>query len=163
MATPRRARCSFASIVIAAAITGCSAGSGDPQTETWVGTWATAVQPPFSPEVEKALKYDPAMGHTLSSAGLANQTMRMVVHTSVGGARLRIRLSNLYGTLPLHVGAVTAALRQAGSARSPAVAPGSVKSALFSGARSAIVPAGAEITSDPLAMPVEADQDLVVS
>jgi lysophospholipase L1-like esterase len=150
-------------IIATVACSGCSPAALEADSSNrWVGTWATAIQPPFTPEVEKALKYDVEMGHTLPSAGLENQTMRMVVHTSVGGARLRIRLSNRYGTMPLAVGAASVALRQ-GGASGAGVTPGSVTGVRFAGATAVTVAPGQEITSDPVGLAIGADQDLVVS
>jgi lysophospholipase L1-like esterase len=152
----------FGLIIATIACSGCSPTTTDSDSsDRWVGTWATAIQPPFTPEVEKALKYDVEMGHTLSSAGLENQTMRMVVHTSVGGARLRVRLSNRYGTAPLAIGAASVAVRQGASGA--AVAPGSLTGVRFAGATAVTVAPGQEFTSDPVALRTEPDQDLVVS
>ena len=54
----------------------------------WIGTWAAAPQP-FMPGGLKTFR---------------NQTLRLIVHTSIGGTRLRIRLSNTYGDGPLLIG-----------------------------------------------------------
>lgn len=152
----------FGFIIATIACSGCAPVAIEADSsDRWVGTWATAIQPPFTPEVEKALKYDVEMGHTLSSAGLENQTMRMVVHTSIGGARLRVRLSNRYGTAPLVIGAASVALRTGASGA--AVDAGSLAGLRFAGSTSVTVAAGQEITSDPVALRTEADQDLVVS
>src|SRR5436853_4235505 len=40
-----------------------------------------------------------------------NQTLREIVHTSLGGDRVRVVLSNAFGTLPLEIGAAHVALR----------------------------------------------------
>ena len=45
-----------------------------------------------------------------------NQTLRQIVHTSVGGSRLRVVLSNSYGTEPLAIGAAHIALRDSDAA-----------------------------------------------
>lgn len=60
-----------------------------------MGTWSAAAQRPR------------ATG--LSTDGLADQTLRMVVHSSIGGPQVRVRLSNRYGDRPVvfadvHVG-----------------------------------------------------------
>ena len=40
-----------------------------------------------------------------------NQTLRQIVHTSIGGSRARVVLSNAYGTAPVTIGAAHIALR----------------------------------------------------
>ena len=40
-----------------------------------------------------------------------NQTLRQVVRASVGGSRVRVVLSNAFGTAPLTIGAAHIALR----------------------------------------------------
>ncbi|MFF2922390.1 SGNH/GDSL hydrolase family protein [Streptomyces celluloflavus] len=111
----------------------------------WVGGWATALTPPGS--------------SGLSATGFADRTVRMVVHLAAGGDRLRLRLSNAYGTRPLDLGAVTVARRSAGAA----TVPGTRRAVTFGGQRSAAVPVGAEAVSDPVPLRVAADRDLVVS
>ncbi|MFJ9852254.1 SGNH/GDSL hydrolase family protein [Streptomyces sp. NPDC101150] len=114
-------------------------------TRHWVGGWAAAVTPPAR--------------RGRSVTGFAHRTLRLVVHLSVGGDRVRLRLSNLYGTRPLDLGAVTVARR----ARGAATEPGTRRTVTFAGHRSATVPVGAEIVSDPVRLSVHADRDLVVS
>src|ERR1041385_5400703 len=60
----------------------------------WIGTWATAAQPSL-PAVQ--------IYH--------NQTLRLIVHTSVGGKRVRIKISNIYGDQPLLIGGARIARR----------------------------------------------------
>jgi hypothetical protein len=54
----------------------------------WIGTWATSAQP-FLPGALETYQ---------------NQSLRLIVHTSAGGARVRIRISNTYGDEPLFIG-----------------------------------------------------------
>jgi hypothetical protein len=46
---------------------------------------------------------------------ISNQTLRQVVRVSVGGERLRVVLSNAFGTAPVDIGAAHVALRDAGA------------------------------------------------
>jgi hypothetical protein len=62
----------------------------------WVGTWTTTPAP-------------------AEGAAFANQTLRMNARVSIGGDRLRVRLSNAYGARPLLVGAAHIGLRDAGA------------------------------------------------
>ena len=68
------------------------------QGEKWVGTWAAAPAP--------------AEG----VVGFNNQTLRMNPRISLGGDRLRVRISNAYGNRPLTIGAAHIALRDKGPA-----------------------------------------------
>jgi lysophospholipase L1-like esterase len=107
----------------------------------WVGTWATVVTaaPPGVP------------------ATFADQTLRQVVRVSVGGDAVRVRLSNEFGAEPLVLGAARVAL----GAGAAAIVPGSDRALTFGGRGG--VPAGAALTSDPVALAVPDRADLVVS
>jgi len=48
--------------------------------------------------------------------GFHNQTVRMTVHTSIGGSRVRIAISNAMGKAPLAIGSAHVARPGAGSA-----------------------------------------------
>jgi len=48
---------------------------------------------------------------TAGGQGFDNQTVRMIVRTSIGGARVRIRLSNAFDSTPVVVGAAHIAIR----------------------------------------------------
>lgn len=91
--------------------------------------------------------------------GVAHRTVRMVVHPTIGGTGLRVRLSNLYGTGPLPVGAVDVAVQAHGGD----AVPGSRHAATFSGAATTTIPAGQDAATDPLAMSVNSDENLLVS
>ncbi|MFI9803491.1 SGNH/GDSL hydrolase family protein [Streptomyces sp. NPDC052301] len=91
--------------------------------------------------------------------GTADQGYRMIVHTSVGGSDLRVRLTNAFGDRPLTLDGVHAGLRR----RGPALRPGSNRPLTFKGARTVTVPAGAVAWSDPLPGRIPAGTDLVVS
>jgi lysophospholipase L1-like esterase len=96
---------------------------------------------------------------TIGGPNFANQTIRMVVHSSIAGASPRVTLSNLRGTTPLTVGAVDVAIQ---SGMATAVA-GSHHTVTFSRSRTLTIPAGAEAVSDPVSMSVAAGQNLLVS
>jgi lysophospholipase L1-like esterase len=98
-------------------------------------------------------------GMTIGGPDFANQTIRMVVHTSVGGSSLRITLSNQRSTTPLAVGEVDIA-RQAEQATA---VPGTRHTVTFAHARTVTIAAGAEVFSDPIPMTIAADSNLLVS
>ncbi|GAB3688654.1 SGNH/GDSL hydrolase family protein [Actinocorallia lasiicapitis] len=75
-----------------------------------------------------------------------DQTVRQSVHLHRGGERFRLRFSNRFGTGPLRLGAVRAA-----GAR-----------VTFGGAKSAVIPAGEGLLSDPVDVAVPDGHDLPV-
>ena len=87
-----------------------------------------------------------------------NQTLRLIVHTSIGGDRIRVVLSNAFGTAPLVVGAANVALRDKDSA----IVSRSSRPLKFSGSASTSVPSGAIIISDPVDLALPPTSDLVV-
>ncbi|WNV85910.1 SGNH/GDSL hydrolase family protein [Umezawaea sp. Da 62-37] len=110
----------------------------------WIGAWATS----------------PTTVPASDTTAFEDQTLRQVVHLAVGGASVRVRLSNEFGTRPLVVDEAHVA-RRAGTASS--VEPRSDRRLTFGGRASVTVPPGAPLLSDPVALPVTADSDLVVS
>lgn len=116
---------------------------GPADRSTWVGTWSAA----------------PNGG--AGSAGYAGFTIRNLVHTSVGGDRVRVKLSNAFGTEPVVVEHTTVGLqRLPGSAD---IAEGTLRDVTFDGAPAVTIPAGAEIYSDPVALRLGAAADLFVT
>ena len=117
-------------------------------TTLWVGSWASSQQVPET-------------GNLLDSELLRDATLRQIVHLTVGGSQLRVRVSNAFGTQPLHLTAVHVARPvSAGSAEIDAASDTAVT---FSGARDVTVPAGAEYLSDAVAFPVAALSNLAIS
>ncbi len=81
---------------------------------------------------------------------LWNQTVRQVAAISVGGSRVRVVLSNAYGSRPLMIGAAHVALAGSGAA----ITPGSDRALSFGGQASVTIPPGAPAVSDPVALAV---------
>jgi lysophospholipase L1-like esterase len=94
-----------------------------------------------------------------SRAGFWRQSLRQVVRLTAGGDRLRIRLSNAYGTSPLRIAGATVGRTAAGAA----VQPGSVRRLAFDGAPQAVVPAHGELASDPAELSLAAGESLTVT
>ena len=116
------------------------------QQDHWVGTWATA---PFAaPNKDGGL-------------GSQDVTLRQIVHTSLGGSRVRIVLSNEFGTDPLTIGAAHVAL--SAGPKSSEITLGSANALTFSGKPSITIPAGAIAVSDPADLKLPALADLAVS
>ncbi len=74
----------------------------------------------------------PAVGFTpnWSQEGFWRQSLRQVVRIGAGGGRVRIRLSNAYGTSPLRIAGATVARAGEGAG----VEPGSLRRLTFEGA-----------------------------
>ncbi len=125
---------------------------GDAGANRWVATWSAAPIAP-GPTTIDTLFQNPDR-----SRSFENQTVRHVVHTSVGGRRVRVRLSNAFGIMPLRIGAVQVARHN----NQAAVYPGGRK-LTFNGQASVVVPAGAVALSDALDFDVPGDDDLAVS
>ena len=88
----------------------------------------------------------------------SNQTLRQIVHTSIGGQRIRVVLSNTFGTAPLQVGAARVGLRQ----KESALVAGSAQALTFSGRSSISIPAGAVMVSDPVSLAVPPLSDVAI-
>jgi lysophospholipase L1-like esterase len=90
---------------------------------------------------------------------LADQTIRMPFRVSVGGAKVRIEVSNMTGAQPLEIGAAhIAAYKGAG-----AIVTGTDRALTFSGNPGIVVPPGAILVSDPVELQVAPMSDLAVS
>src|SRR5688572_4295696 len=113
----------------------------------WTAAWASAQMVPVNDQV-------------VPHEWLEDATLRQVVRVGLTGPRVRLRLSNAYGSAPLAVGAVTVA-RSADNA-TPRI-DGVAVPVRFGGLASTVIPAGAEAWSDPVDLPVTAGADLAVS
>jgi lysophospholipase L1-like esterase len=119
----------------------------------WVGTWSAADQGD-------------------SQTTLNNQTVRDIIHTSLGGRNVTVRLTNAFGGKPappgdaftdqytLNVAKVYVGLATAGSA---AVIPRTNRLVTFGGAPTLELPPGSTAWSDPTNLRVPPGRDLAVS
>ena len=92
-------------------------------------------------------------------AGPADRSYRLIVHTSVGGTGMRIRLSNAFGTAPVTFTSAYAGQQKQGAE----LVHGSNRELSFGGAGSVTVPAGQTVLSDPLPGKLAAQSNLVIS
>jgi lysophospholipase L1-like esterase len=132
----------------------------------WVATWGTAQQlaaatlpvwvvpPPREPDEPPPQPLLPPY-----PTSFRDETVRMIVRTSVGGEGLRLTLSNALGVDEVHIGAVRVALRERGSA----IVQATDRAVTFSGKSSFSVQPGALVVSDPVALTVPALAELSVS
>jgi lysophospholipase L1-like esterase len=115
----------------------------DPSGKQWIGTWATAPQP-ASP------------GHVRS---FRNQTLRLIVHTSAPGTKVRIKISNTFGDHPLLIGGAHVARRK-DAAEIDSTSDRTLK---FDALSSTTIPPGSMVVSDPVGLEVPALSDLAIS
>src|SRR4051812_15417845 len=112
--------------------------SASASAQHWVGSWASSQQ---IPEPNNALRPEQ----------LTDVTLRQLMRVTLGGQRLRVRLSNAFGTAPLRIDSVHIARTAGGD--SARILPGGA-AVTFAGQTEVVIPAGAEITSDPAALPL---------
>jgi lysophospholipase L1-like esterase len=119
-----------------------------PVAPNWVGAWAAAQQVPEA-------------NNSLAPGDLRDATLRQVVHLSIGGEALRVRISNAFGTAPLEFTSVHVA--RPAPAASARIDASTDRALTFSGRPSVTIPAGADYVSDPLAFAVGAQSDLAIT
>ncbi|MFZ0339362.1 MAG: SGNH/GDSL hydrolase family protein [Terracidiphilus sp.] len=121
----------------------------------WVATWGTAMQEAFNG----------------SAPDVTGQTLRLIVHTSVGGFRARIWLSNRFGNVPIRIASAHIAVGvDPGTNATPApnldqsaISAGTDRALTFNGDTTVTIPPGATIASDPAMLDVPALANLAVS
>jgi lysophospholipase L1-like esterase len=122
--------------------------AGAQEQARWIGAWASAQQ---VPEERNALPAD----------ALNDATLRQIVRLTTSGERLRVRISNAFGTTPLQVTATRVALPL--SPASAAIDPATDRAVTFAGKSWVTVPPGAEYLSDPFRWTATALSDLAVT
>jgi lysophospholipase L1-like esterase len=132
----------------ASGASGAAGGAG--ATTRWVGSWSA---PPD--------RLGPVAEGIPDAAGTGGLTVRDVVHTTLGGPELRVRLSNVFGSHAVTFTDVRVALAT-GSAL-PTTVAGSSRRVRFAGSEQVTVPAGREVASDPVKLPVRPGQNLAIS
>ncbi|MBI1334433.1 MAG: SGNH/GDSL hydrolase family protein [Armatimonadetes bacterium] len=98
-------------------------------------------------------------GNMPPNPGLADSTLRQVVHLSLGSNRFRFHFSNAYGTRPLTLMAVHIA-QSAGSGKIDVATDTPLA---FGGQPSVTIPPGAEFASDPVKFDAKAITDVMVT
>ena len=143
--------------------------SGSMPRENWVVTWATAQE--MAPTVQERPAIPPGtkmpdfskMKRMKMPApipkDIAEQTVRMIVHTSIAGKRLRLELSNAFGKTVVSIGNAHVAIRTSESSIDPA----GDRQLKFSGSASVDLRPGVVLISDPVDLDVKAMSDLAVS
>src|SRR5579862_9381281 len=112
-------------------------------TPGWTTAWGTSQQ-------------------VLGQGRISNATLRLIARVTAPGDAIRLRFDNTFGAAPVTFGKVSAGPRQ--SANNPAsISPGLLAPVTFKGEPSVTIPAGGTITSDPIPLKVDAQEDVAVS
>jgi hypothetical protein len=114
------------------------------QKNNWTGSWAAT--PVAAPAND-------------SPSNSNGTTFRDIVHLSLGGNAIRLQISNEFGTAPLKISSVHAAL----SAGSGTIHPGTDHVVTFDGSDSVTIPTGTFAITDPIPMKVQPFADIAVS
>jgi lysophospholipase L1-like esterase len=134
-----------AGLALILALPACAQAPKDPQ---WVGAWASAQMAPDA-------------NNSLAPQDYPNATLRQVVRVSLGGDKLRVRLSNAYGNQPLTIDAARIAVSAAlNTARIDTTTD---RRLTFAGAPTVTIPAGADAWSDPVDFKVAPLTSLAIS
>lgn len=116
----------------------------------WIGTWTASPQPAWQADFPVPL---------MLQSNYFRQTIRQVARVSIGGSKVRIVISNEYGSLPLKVGAAHIAVTTDGAA----IKPDTDRALTFGGESSITIPPGAPAISDPVDLTVAPLSELSVS
>jgi lysophospholipase L1-like esterase len=119
-------------------------------------TPAPAVVPPQPPPAPNAPSTEIDPNQTFAAT---DTTLREIVHISLGGPVFRIVFTNEFGTDPLTIAAAHAAVSEGGSTINLTTAGGLT----FGGRTSVIIPPGALVVSDPVAVKLSPGADVAVS
>jgi len=134
-------------IFMAAALNLAASAQNSRSSGHWVSAWSTAVHAPLPfPDLPPSPVFE-------------NQTVRMVVRPTIGGERVRIRLSNEFGTAALTIGAAHVAF----AAKTAEIVSESDHALTFGGRPSVSIPPGAPVLSDPVNLQVLPFTEIAVS
>jgi lysophospholipase L1-like esterase len=120
------------------------------ETSHWVAAWAAAPQ---------SVPQNPAAPSYNRAPQIERQTIRQVIYSRVAGQQARIVISNRYGKDPL----VIARTRIAQSLPRAAIEADTDTAVTFHGKAEAVVPAGGELRSDPVAFKTRPGEAIAVS
>jgi hypothetical protein len=127
----RRQRCRIPSIgrslapvaTAVALVISFALSSAGAQTSSWISTWTAS---PMAPR-------------GVVPTSFSNRTVRQIAHLSIGGTKVRVRLSNEFGARPILIGAASIAL----AGENSDIASASLRPLTFGGSKSIILPPGA--------------------
>jgi len=158
----------FAAMLLGLVAAPLQAGAAGP----WVESWGTALplQPPppspFGNARPPTSAPAPSQGQPVAPnprvpypATLEDQTVRMIVRTSIGGEQFRLEFANRNGAGIVRVGAVHAAL----ASHDGSLLAGSDRRVTFGGSEELLLHPGARMVSDAVELPVGALSHVAVS
>ena len=115
----------------------------------WVGTWGTA------PQLVENHNNPP-------SPGLGNNSLRQIVQVSIGGEKVRLKLTNEFSKEATEIKAIElACAKTAGS--SCEIDEATTVSLTFDGKTSVTIPAGGKVVSDPVKMHLDSRQNVAIT
>lgn len=120
---------------------------GQNGNQKWVGTWTTSpqlVEPHNNPPVPPGLSYN---------------TLRQIVHVSIGGNVLRLRFSNEFSKSPITMNSVHIAVSK-GNGK---IDIKTDKELYFSGLPNVTIEPGSTVTSDPIGFQLEPLSDIAIT
>jgi lysophospholipase L1-like esterase len=120
-----------------------SPASAEGQTSSWISSWTASPQAPRG----------------AIPASFSSRTIRQIVHLSIGGSKVRVRLSNEFGAKPVLIGTASIAI----PAGTSDVVSASLRPLTFGGSKSVIIPPGAPVVSDPVEFNVAPLSNVAVS
>ena len=145
------------SVALALILSACGGGGGNssapppiPVMAVSYATWNAS--PQYLGEVRPG-------GTRTAVEMFGDQTVRQIAHLSTGGARLRVKLSNLFGTGPITFTSVRIAKSTGGSS----IDPSSDRVITFGGSPSLTATAGTEFWSDEIDLAAARGMDVAVS
>ena len=115
----------------------------------WIVAWGASPSPQWSDEAKMQK----------ASLEFSNQTVREIVHLSVGATTVRVRLSNLFGTSEVTISAAHVARQSQNSA----IMAGTDRVLTFGGNASVTIPRNATVISDPVTLPAPVASNLAIS
>jgi lysophospholipase L1-like esterase len=150
-------------MVVLAAVTAAPSAEATPVDAApadarWVASWTAAPQA-YTPPV--AAPGSPASAPALPRpvASFKKQTLRQQLQPTLGGKQVRLRFSNVFGRVPLHIAAASV-----GRSTGPdAMSPSTLRPLRFGGQADVTIAPGAEAWSDAAALEVKVGQMLAVS
>jgi lysophospholipase L1-like esterase len=114
----------------------------------WVVTWGASPSPQRE---ESQMRQD--------KLAFDNQTIREIIHTSIGADTVRVRLSNAFGKDTVEIGAAHIAL----TAKQSEIVPGSDHVLTFGGRPTASIPPNAILVSDPVKLNIPSAHNVTIS
>ena len=148
-----------------------AAASTGQARSSWVDAWTTGEQAAYpagyevgQPGINGPLGPNatgPLLTFAFPENVANNQTLRMIIHPSIGGGVWRLKLTNVFGTRAVKFADVRIALQALGAT----IMPGTSRRLTFSGRGSVTVAAGHDTLSDPVrfTLPTRPTTNLAVS